>query len=415
MKNLWIVLKFELMNFYKNKTFIISSVIICGLLIVGMSIPTIQDTFFSDSDEPSGEEGQEFPSDRAFGFINNAEENVDSETLQSVFMAGELQQFDDREALEEAVEQGEIEAGFIVTSPTSYQHVIQNNELTGSTHFGFEQAFQETYRRSGFEALGIEYENVEALVHAPIERDTLVLGTDSAANYLYTYILVFGLYFVIIVYGQLVATSVASEKSNRAMEVLVTSTKTEHLIFGKVFGGALAGASQMALIIAVAMAAYRVNSNAWDGQLDFVFDIPLSVLGSFAVFGILGYLFFLFLFGALGALVSRTEDVSTSVTPITIIFVAVFGVSVIGMQNTEGMLLKVASFIPFSSFMAMFVRVSMGSVTNTEVAISLGILLVTTFVTGWLASKIYRMGTLMYGNPVKITKVFKMLFRSNEV
>jgi len=412
MKNLWVVLKFEILNFYKNKSFIIASVIICGLLIIGMSIPTIQDTFFSGSDDPTGEENR---SDQTYGYINNAEKNVDSEILKNSFTGGELQAFNDREALEEAVASGEIEAGFVVTSPTKYQHVIQNNEMNGFTHFSFEEAFRETYRRSGFEAMGIEYENVQRLVHAPIERDTVVLGTDSAANYLYTYILVFGLYFIIIVYGQLVATSVASEKSNRAMEVLVTSTKTEYLIFGKVFGGAIAGASQMALIIATAMLAYRANSSAWDGQLDFVFDIPANVLGSFAVFGILGYLFFLFLFGALGALVSRTEDVSTSVTPITIIFVAVFAISVMGMQNTEGMLLKVASFIPFSSFMAMFVRVSMGSVSNMEVAISLGILLATTLFTGWLASKIYRMGTLMYGNPVKIRTVLKMLFSSNDI
>ncbi len=411
MRNFWIVLKFEILNFYKNKSFIIASVIICGLLIIGMSIPTIRDTFFSSSEDSIGEE---VGSDQTYGFINSAEGDVNSKTLGNQFMGGELQEFDDREALDEAVQNGDLAAGFVIVSPTEYQHVIQNNEMTGSTHFMFEEAFRETYRITGFESLGIEYETVQGLVHAPIQRDTVVLGTDSAANYLYTYILVFGLYFVIIVYGQLVATSVASEKSNRAMEVLVTSTRTENLIFGKVFGGAIAGASQLALIIATAMIAYRANSNAWDGGLDFIFDIPLSVLGSFAAFGILGYLFFLFLFGALGALVSRTEDVSTSVTPITIIFVAVFAVSVMGMQNTEGMLLRVASFVPLSSFMAMFVRVSMGSVTNVEVAISLGILLATTLFTGWLASKIYRMGTLMYGNPVKITKVFKMLFSSNE-
>lgn len=412
MKNLWIVLKFEIMNFYKNKSFIIATAVICGLLVIGMSIPTIRDAFFSSDESSAGEDG--YVSDQAFGFINNAGETFDSETLLGIFQGGELSEFESRETLEEAVSDGELEAGFLITSSTEYQHIIRNNEMTGASHLAFEQAFEETYRISGFESLGIEYEAVANLVHAPIQRDTVVLGTDSAANYLYTYILVFGLYFVIIVYGQLVATSVASEKSNRAMEVLVTSTKTENLIFGKVFGGSIAGASQLALIIATAMLAYRANQSAWDGGLDFIFDIPLSILGSFAVFGILGYLFFLFLFGALGALVSRTEDVSTSVTPITIIFVAVFAISVMGMQNTEGMLLQVASFIPFSSFMAMFVRVSMGSVTNWEVALSLGILLATTLFTGWLAAKIYRMGTLMYGNPVKLTKVFRMLFSSGQ-
>ena len=102
------------------------------------------------------------------------------------------------------------------------------------------------------EAVEIADEAVEGLIHAPVERDTVVLGTDCAANYLYTYILVFGLYFVIIIYGQFMAISVVSGKSNRAMEVLVTSTKTENLIFGKVFGGT----SQLGVIIATATIAY---------------------------------------------------------------------------------------------------------------------------------------------------------------
>ncbi len=411
MKSFWIVLKFEILNFVKNKAYIIATGIICALLIIGISIPTIRDTFFSSSDDPSAEvPGQE----QQFGYLNDAGGEVDTETLESVFIGGKLEEFQDREELEEAVSNGDLVAGFVITSPIEYQHILQNNEMYGASHFGFEEAFLQTYRMAGFEDLGMEYEEVEGLVNAPIQRETVILGTDSAANYLYTYILVFGLYFVIIVYGQTVASSVASEKSNRAMEVLVTSTKTEYLIFGKVVGGALAGAGQLAIILTTAMLAYQANRAAWNDQLDFLFDIPLSVLGSFAAFGILGYLFFLFIFGALGALVSRTEDVSTSATPITIIFVGVFMVSVMGMQNTDGMLLRVASFVPLSSFMAMFVRVSMGSVANWEVALSLGILLATTLFTGWLASKIYRMGTLMYGNRVKITTVIKLLFQSNE-
>ena len=82
-------------------------------------------------------------------------------------------------------------------------------------------------------------------------------------------------------------------------------------------------------------------------------------------------------------------------------------ISIIGMQNTESIVLKVASFIPFSSFMAMFIRVSMGSVMLWEVLLSLGLLIVTTILIGILASKIYRMGTLRYGNPIKLKDAIK--------
>lgn len=193
------------------------------------------------------------------------------------------------------------------------------------------------------------------------------------------------------------------------MEVLVTSTKTSYLIFGKVLGGALAGVIQFGLVLLTGGIAYKLNASAWDNALDFIFKIPGSVLLAFSVFGILGYLFFAFIYGALGALVSRTEDISASATPITMVFIAVFMVSVLGMQNTDGLILKIASIVPFSSFMAMFVRVSMGSVSNLEVIVSLGLLAGTTCLIGILASRIYRAGTLMYGNRVKLKDVFKLL------
>lgn len=402
-----IVLKFELMNFLKNKTFIISTLIICLLIGVGLSIPTIKDTFFGASGEETSHIGN--PSeDIKYGYINESKD-VNINDLQDSYYSGVLIEANNIDELKEKVISNEYEAGFIIKSPTKYQYVIQNNEMMDYNAIAFEEALKRAYRISEFEDRGISYYDIEALIYPDVESETTILGKDSAKNYMYTYVLVFGLYFIIILYGQLIATSVASEKSNRAMEVLVTSTKTTYLIFGKVVAGALAGIIQFGAIILTSAMSYNLNAKAWDNSLDFIFKIPGSVLLSFAAFGILGYLFYSFIFGALGALVSRTEDVSASATPVTLIFIVVFMISVMGMQNTEGIILKIASFLPFSSFMAMFVRLSMGSVTSLEVVISLGLLAASTGLIGILAAKIYRMGTLMYGNPVKLKDAFKIL------
>ncbi|WP_353892776.1 ABC transporter permease [Proteinivorax hydrogeniformans] len=409
MKNFLIVVKFELLNFVKSKPFIASTVIICLMLAIGLSIPTIRDTFFSSDSDPAGEETH--VSQREYGYVNKDEAVSNIEDLKNNFYLGTLVEYENQKELEEDVTSGDIDAGYVIDSPTSYVHIVKNNELHSNDNFAFEGALAEAYRIQGFSEKGIDYGSVQQLISVQLQSDTKILGTDSAGNYMYTYILTFLLYFVIIIYGQLVATSIASEKSNRAMEVLVTSTDSRNLIFGKVIGGALAGVIQFAIVIGTAFLAYELNSAAWDGGLDFVFNIPTDVLLLFSVFGILGYLFYLFIFGALGALVSRSEDVNTSATPITIIFVAVFFVSVTGMQNTEGLLIKVASYIPFSSFMAMFVRVSMGTVSHFEVILSLFILTLSTVIVGLLASKIYRLGTLMYGNPVKLTRALKLLAR----
>mgnify|MGYP001475890118 CR=1 FL=1 len=408
MKDFFIVLKFELMHFMKNKTFIISTGIICLLLAIGLSIPTIKDTFFSSSEDKESVEEQE-ELNKTYGFINKSQALSNVEDLKASFAGGKLVEFDSEAKLERDILDGKVEAGYLIKSPTKYQYLVKNNEMMDSNSFPFEEALKRAYRIQGFKDRGINYNEVEDLVHANIKQDTKVLGKDSASNYAYTYILIFGLYFMVIFYGQLIATSVASEKSNRTMEVLITSTDSRNLIFGKVIGGALAGIIQFGLVIAVGSIAYKLNASAWDHALDFIFEIPGSVLLWFSVFGILGYLLYSFIYGALGALVSRTEDISASATPITIIFVAVFFITIMGMNNTESIVLKIASFIPFSSFMSMFVRVSMGSVSNIEVILSLLILVATTVIIGSLAAMIYCLGTLMYGNPVKLKNAIKLL------
>ena len=144
-------------------------------------------------------------------------------------------------------------------------------------------------------------------------------------------------------------------------------------------------------------------------MLDIAFNIPLQTLLTFLVFGSLGYIFYSFIFGALGALVSKVEDINTSSMPITMIFMAAFFVTFYGMFDIEGIVIKIASYVPFSSFMAMFVRVSMSTVSTLEVLLSLAVLVISTVLMGVLGAKIYRRGTLMYGNPIKFFKALKMI------
>lgn len=215
------------------------------------------------------------------------------------------------------------------------------------------------------------------------------------------------MYMMILLYGQLIAVSVTSEKSNRAIEVLVTSASSNSLIFGKVIGAALASFLQVAIILGSGMISYTLNSRAWNGLLDGVFKIPSNILLTFIIFGSIGYLFYSFIFGALGALVSKTEDISSSIAPITMIFIIVFLISMFGLTNSDSLLIKIASFIPFSSSMTMLIRVALGTVSNIEIIISFIILLLSTILIALGAAKIYRLGTLMYGNPIKLKNALK--------
>ena len=205
----------------------------------------------------------------------------------------------------------------------------------------------------------------------------------------------------------MIATSVTSEKSNRAIEILVTSVDSNSLIFGKVLSGALAGLVQALVILGGSFGAYAAVKERWGGILDPLFDIPARVFVAYAFFAIASYLLYAFLFGALGALVSKTEDISKVSGPVTMLYVISFLAAIFGMNDCDGLMIKVASFIPFTSGNAMFIRVAMGSVAAWEIILSGGLLVVSCVLAGVLAAKLFRYGTLHYGNPLKITTALK--------
>ena len=95
----------------------------------------------------------------------------------------------------------------------------------------------------------------------------------------------------------MIAVSVTTEKSNRAIEILVTSVDSNSLIFGKVLAGAISGLIQAGIILGSALISYRLCADAWGHGLDFLFQIPAAVWVVFVIFGLLGYLLYAFLLG----------------------------------------------------------------------------------------------------------------------
>ena len=137
--------------------------------------------------------------------------------------------------------------------------------------------------------------------------------------------------------------------------------------------------------------------------------IPGEVLITFAVFGLGGYLFYAFLYGAMGALVSKTEDVSKSSGGLMMIVMVVYVFSLVQLSDVEGLPVKILSFLPFSSYSTMFARIAMGTVAMWEIVLSALILFLSIIGAGVLGAKLYRMGTLRYGNPIKLTTALKDL------
>lgn len=417
MKQFLIVLKFELNNYFKNKSFVITTFILALLIAGVVIIPTLIPGLLNDEDEtvePGTSEELVIEEETVeeelsnYGIcVTDDAENVDLDMICAAFPA-DWKTYQSEKEVKEAVEARDIEAGFVMESPTEVTYVV--NDLSMYDYLGemFSQTLSECYKHQYLLEKGLTTEEIIESESFYVNVTEEVLGKDSGQNYWYTYVLVFVVYFLIIFYGQMIATSVTTEKSNRAIEILVTSVNSNSLICGKVLAGAIAGVLQAGIILGSGFVSYSFVKDAWGGMLDFLFDIPANVLAVYAVFAILSYLLYAFIFGMLGALVSKTEDISKSSSPVLMIYIASFMIAMFGMSsNSNSMLMKVASYIPFTSGNAMFIRVSMGSVEIWEVLLSAVILGASCVIAGILAAKIFRFGTLHYGNPIKLKTALK--------
>ena len=415
MKQFFNVLSFELSNYFKNKGYLITTILISILLIVGLSLPSFFDMsklipqLSSNNSEitENSEEGDESKDKTSYIIMDTNNIISDKRILETAFPNSTWTIVNSKDEAENLIKSGDAKAGFIVESLNRYSYLVDNSGFTDTNQMIFENILSTLNQIEYAQNNNLNIDELQSVINIPFESEISILGKDSASNFFYVYIFVFAMYMMILLYGQLIAVSVTSEKSNRAIEVLVTSANSNSLIFGKVIGAALASFLQVAIILGSGMITYTLNSKAWNGLLDGVFKIPSNILLTFIIFGSIGYLFYSFIFGALGALVSKTEDISSSIGPVTMIFVIVFLISMFGLTNSDSLLIKIASFIPFSSSMTMLIRVALGTVSNIEIIISFIILLLSTILTALGAAKIYRLGTLMYGNPIKLKNALK--------
>ena len=199
------------------------------------------------------------------------------------------------------------------------------------------------------------------------------------------------------------------------MELLVTSAKPTSMMFGKVLASCIAGLTQLVAVFGSALIFYNINKSSWGDNviIQSMFNIPVGLFVYMLVFFILGFLIYAFLYGAIGSTASKLEDINTLVLPITFLFIFAFFVVMFSMSSgsVDTVLMRVCSYIPFTSPMAMFTRICMSTVAWYEIAISVTILIGSTVGVGILSAKIYRVGVLLYGIPPKFGTIMKTVFK----
>ena len=412
MKQFGKILKFELKGFLRNKLFVGFTIFLMVAIAIVMFIPNIIAAFESD-------DGVDTPPDELPTMLIYSEDETIAalvkEYFKNAFVDYEINiaegSIDD---LKNDIITGKAECAFVMNSASSYTYYVNNLSMYDMNTEIANTVLQEVYRINEMIKNNIPPEKASEIMSVQIESGTETLGKNQMQNFFYTYIMIFALYMVILLYGQMVATNVATEKSSRAMEVLITSANPTSMMFGKVLASCIAGFSQLVLIFGTAIVLYNVNKDAFTNPLiASLFDIPLELFAYLIVFFILGFLIYAFMFGAIGSTASKLEDINTSVMPITFLFIIAFMVVMLSMSSgtVDNTAMLICSYIPFTSPMAMFTRICMSTVPWYEIVSSIAILIGSTVGIGILSAKIYRVGVLLYGTPPKIGTILKTVLK----
>lgn len=408
MRHFKTILKFELDNYFKSKSYIISTILICILAIGIMFAPRVIDSFKKEASSSESAEGGNQGGLKEKHALFDQSGVVTEESLKEFFPDAEFVICDTKEQVKKMVSEEEVERGFAVNSLTDYDYYVFNKKMTDDAAMAFSEYMSYLIRVQYCTEHDLAIDDFFAMEYQEIVVNEEIIGKNSVSGFWYCYILVIIIFMLIIMYGVSIAASVTNEKSNRSIEILVTSTSSTAVLFGKVVAGAIATLFQAGVIGVSLLGSYQINKGYWGSMLSMALNIPTNVVITFIIFGLGGFLVYAFLYGALGALVSKIEDLNKTAGTAQMLVSMVYIVVLLNLQNVDGVVIKVFSFLPISSYSAMFARVAMGSVELWEVIVSAIILYATVVLAGILGGKIFRNSTLRYGNPIKLSNAFKL-------
>lgn len=278
-------------------------------------------------------------------------------------------------------------------------------------------------------------------VHSDVSLQSITYdGDDEKASsttlsYILGIALTMMLYMCLLIYGQMVMTSIIEEKGNRVLELVVSSVKPTQLMLGKICGIGLVAVTQIIIwgVLITAMSAFllpallpadvaaqvtAINAGGAAGGEDIGIIQAISVLGNVGyiirLFGLLllfligGFMLYSAIYAAIGSAVDNIQDAGQlqSIIVVPIIFGIIFGM--MAASDPTSSLSLWTSMIPFTSPMVMMARIPFG-IPMWQIAVSLVILYLSFFCTVWLAGKIYRVGIFMYGKKPTLKELVRWM------
>ena len=268
-------------------------------------------------------------------------------------------------------------------------------------------AIRQTILASRLEKLGLDNARLKEITFIPLDFSTERItergrAGSGMASVMFGFAIGFLLYMSIVIYGQTIMSGVLEEKTSRVAEVVMSSVPTDTLLAGKVLGVGAVGLTQQIIWIATTYVLLKLRSPimAKLGAPTINFSLPDISLAAgilFLLFFLLGFIFYSSLYAAVGSSVNSESEARQAATPLLVMIVSTGVFIQPVLLNPTGTTARVLSLVPISSPIIMPIRMAVTAVPTLDLAMSLGFLAIGCAIALWLASRIYRVGMLMYG------------------
>lgn len=402
MRDILTVIKFTMRDMLTRKSFIISTIIILVLIVLGFNVPNILKAFggedFGTQTVLISDQDQVF--DHQLEALQNAETGYKIELENLGY-----------EEIQTKLEDGDINAAILVEKTddgAKIRYIVENAATTAGLPESLDTALSTLYTSIQINKLGLTDKQLASLVpnfeYTLEQTQEEVVSSNIFVMMLMSVVLFYAIYFC----AFQVSSSITTEKTSKIMETLVTSTSPRTIVLGKTIGIGIVGLIQMLifLIVAVLSAYLFLGTEVLSSVLD-LSHITISLGLITILYFILGYFAYAFGYALTGSTVSKPEDIQSANTPIAILAMVGFYLAYFTMTDPTGDLNIFASLFPFSSPFCMPFRVMMGLASGWDLALSIIILVATILVVAHIAIKIYSNAIFNYGSKMSLGEILK--------
>ena len=402
MRDILTVMKFTIKDMVKRKSFIISTLIILLLIVIGFNIPNIIKSIKGDD------------TNEKLLIIDN--EDIFEGNLELIKQAGLDYEIEVGKAtfdeVKDKIENEEIAEAIMVEKQeenVKIRYIVKNSTMINKVPDDLVNTINSLYTNMQISKLGLTEDELQSITpnfEFSLEQTEKEKASGNVlAMMLMSIVLFYAIYFC----AYQVSSSITTEKTSKIMETLVTSTSPRIIVLGKTIGIGVVGLLQMIVIVGTALISAKMflEPELLNSILDMSNITPYLGIITIIYF-ILGYFAYALLYALTGSTVSKPEDIQSANTPVAILAVVGFYLSYFTMMNPTSELNVFASLFPISSPFCMPFRIMMGLADSTDVIISIAILVVTIIVIANVAIKIYSNAILNYGTKMSFKDIINM-------